>query len=287
MPGSMPDNLRRAYLKEELGVYLLRGFAAVAPVPRPQDVGIDAIATLLNRANSVRLIAEDSFFVQLKSQSVDTITFEGDQLTWFRQLEIPFFVGIISEPPQSISLYTSHSASSALLENDYESITLHWETEDHPPFRQGHRDVNLGAPVLRWSVAESGDPSFVDRAYAVMKPWVTVERRNIITRRARIIEGLRWETNEPPIHNGTGIFSDSVGEQNLQNILEEMTPYLNCWLSDCLAKDRIEDTKFLITVRNLMRERGVDPDYRNTWDAYVRIMEERAQAKAASTQEDD
>jgi hypothetical protein len=64
--GRRPRDFRAGDLSEELGVALLKGIAAVATVPRPEDVGIDAIATLLREGPNRMLVAENSFYVQIK-----------------------------------------------------------------------------------------------------------------------------------------------------------------------------------------------------------------------------
>jgi hypothetical protein len=46
MPGSHDRNLRASELQEELGILLLKAIASVAPVPRQDDIGNDAVATL-------------------------------------------------------------------------------------------------------------------------------------------------------------------------------------------------------------------------------------------------
>ena len=43
MPGERDGNIRSGDIKEDLGMLLLKGIAAVAPVPRTEDVGIDAV----------------------------------------------------------------------------------------------------------------------------------------------------------------------------------------------------------------------------------------------------
>ena len=70
-------------LAEELGVFLLRSLAFVAPVPRMEDHGLDAIATLFRRDGAM-LVAEDSFYVQMKAASKRTIKYVGQQATWLR-----------------------------------------------------------------------------------------------------------------------------------------------------------------------------------------------------------
>ena len=92
MPGRMDDNLRRGNNTENLGLHLLRAVGAVAPVPRDQDVGTDAIITLLNHDQGCRLVSGSSFFVQLKSSSVRKVAFSSSDLEWLHRLELPYFI---------------------------------------------------------------------------------------------------------------------------------------------------------------------------------------------------
>jgi hypothetical protein len=67
MPGSRGKNWRGGDLAEGLGLEFLRPFAFIAPVPRTEDIGIDAVATLFRRETH-ELIAQDSFLVQAKGK---------------------------------------------------------------------------------------------------------------------------------------------------------------------------------------------------------------------------
>ena len=60
MPGRQNTNFRSGNLTEYFGMLLLKGIAAVADVPRPEDFGLDAIATLLRRDSDGNSYAEDA-----------------------------------------------------------------------------------------------------------------------------------------------------------------------------------------------------------------------------------
>ena len=49
MAGTRDQNLRRGDLCKGIGLELLRPFALLAPIPRTEDVGADAVATLTKR----------------------------------------------------------------------------------------------------------------------------------------------------------------------------------------------------------------------------------------------
>src|SRR5437660_6280852 len=94
MPGVRDRNLRSGDLHEELGLFLLRAVALVAPVPRQEDVGNDAFATLIRPEGSRRLLPDVSFLVQLKASSVSEVPYRGrEELAWIPSLEIPLFIG--------------------------------------------------------------------------------------------------------------------------------------------------------------------------------------------------
>jgi len=90
MPGEQDANLRSGHLAEAIALDFLRPFAFIAPSPNPDDIGFDAVATLI-REDGRRLFAEDSFLVQVKSRSFRAETYTGKQLDWIRELQLPFF----------------------------------------------------------------------------------------------------------------------------------------------------------------------------------------------------
>src|SRR6266404_2250950 len=107
MPGRLRTNFRSGNLAEHLGLLMLKGIAAVADVPRTEDIGLDAIATLLRRDADGNCYAEDGFVVQLKSDAVASMEYRGHELTWFLGQSQPMFIGLVSMKVSSISLYST------------------------------------------------------------------------------------------------------------------------------------------------------------------------------------
>lgn len=89
MPTFRGTNLRSGDLAEATALLLLQQVALVAPVPRTEDVGIDAVVTLHRAVDAKRLVAEDSLFVQIKSDSVTRIDYTGDEVRWLYALDLP------------------------------------------------------------------------------------------------------------------------------------------------------------------------------------------------------
>ncbi|HEY6346392.1 MAG TPA: hypothetical protein VIY49_33295 [Bryobacteraceae bacterium] len=115
MPGRQNTNFRSGNLTEHFGLLLLKGIAAVADVPRPEDFGLDAVATLLRRDSDGNSYAEDSFVVQLKSSAETSVGYPDHALTWFLAQSEPMFIGIVSRKEASISLYPTFQVNQAVL----------------------------------------------------------------------------------------------------------------------------------------------------------------------------
>src|ERR1043165_7537011 len=125
MPGARDRNLRSGDLHEELGLFLLRSVALVAPVPRQEDVGNDAFVTLVRPEGSRRLLPDVSFLVQLKAASVTKVPYaKPDEIAWITNLEIPLFIGRVDIAKASIELYSTQRLHQILLETTYKGIHL-------------------------------------------------------------------------------------------------------------------------------------------------------------------
>ena len=54
VPGARGKNLRSGDLAEQLGLFMLQHVAIVVPMPRTEDIGIDAVVTLLRNSDARR-----------------------------------------------------------------------------------------------------------------------------------------------------------------------------------------------------------------------------------------
>jgi hypothetical protein len=149
MPAVLSPNLHSGFLNEEYGIFLLRQIAAVAPIGRAEDHGIDAIATLLPSANGY-LHAADTFLIQFKSVSVKKVNYggknkEGDstehivgELPWLRSLQMPLLFGSVSRlekgAPGKLKLFGSHVLFEKLfLGANLSEISICFDPEDARP----------------------------------------------------------------------------------------------------------------------------------------------------------
>jgi hypothetical protein len=306
----MDDNLRRAYLQEELGVYLLKGIAAVASVERPQDVGIDAIATLLRRDSQRRLFAENSFYVQLKSASVQSVKYEGSAISWLMELRLPLFIGRIDPSKCSISLYTSHRGMAAASHWQYKSLEfvlgettstdpLGWKEEAHAQGSRTEFDARifLGQPVLTWNAEDVTDPAFIGRCFAVMKPLLEIEARNIRWRNVGYHEGIKWETGSAvqlseismsppnpdvyysldPIRTERDVL-DQIYARMLPQVSSELRPAVLAWAMLAMNNARFENWSLIEQMLNFL-------DCNAPNRSLLRLMAERGNKKKSQFDE--
>src|SRR6266513_2727422 len=132
MPGRLRTSFRSGNLTEHLGLLLLKGIAAVADVPRTEDVGLDAVATLLRRAPDGNCYAEDGFVVQLKSCSIRSIQYRHHELSWLLGQSQPLFIGRVSLQESRISLYPTLHVNHAVLSTHAEQVTIEFGKAEHP-----------------------------------------------------------------------------------------------------------------------------------------------------------
>jgi hypothetical protein len=110
---SKDDLRKRTFLKESTHEFcrralLLKVFATVATVPRPEDTGIDAVGTLLRDDGAGMVSAENSFYVQFKSASDRTGVYEGHEVVWLKNLKLPLFIGSVNKEEGGMDLFSTH-----------------------------------------------------------------------------------------------------------------------------------------------------------------------------------
>jgi hypothetical protein len=235
-------NLRSGDLAEELGVLLLQHLVLVAPIPRTEDVGIDVVATLLSDFDKRCLLAEDNFFVQIKSMSVGKIEYSAHQIDWLYKLELPFFVATIDRSNSSIQLFCAHRLSNAFITNhERKKVVLHFDDYDitNELVAKDNENVHIGPPVAEWSVASlMSDDSFPETFYQVLKEHISIYKKNLAWRKVGWIELCGWETNELPYVFGRA-GAESRNFADSQKIVEDaLDPYLSKWLMGMQLKNQ-------------------------------------------------
>jgi hypothetical protein len=259
MPGVRDRNLRSGDLQEELGIFLLKAVALVAPVPRPEDVGNDAFATLIRPEGTRRLIPDLSFLVQLKSASVTSVSYTTpEEMAWISALEVPLFIGRVNLKQASIELFTTQKLHEILLEKSYDGVELFLDPLDEASITPTVRRANLGPAVHAWSIANVTESDFLARSYAVLRPHVETLRRNRSLRGIQTQTRLQWETGQPPTALGEMMLV-SPGH-DITDTLRDMTPHAGRLMMELMRQKRYADFPIMLAFFDLMRRWGVDPD---------------------------
>lgn len=151
MPGKLAPNLRKGHLAEDLGIFFLRSFCAVADVRQEDDFGIDALATLVRKEKKL-LIAEQTFAVQIKAASVKEVLYEGSEVNWLLRQFIPFFFLRVDLNLSSFELYTINPVFGLFVQEEIHKIKLLFDT----PKNEGSRiklsgsfsEISIGPAIL-------------------------------------------------------------------------------------------------------------------------------------------
>ena len=219
-------NYRSGDIKEDLGLMLLAGLGAVAPVPREDDFGVDAVVTLLE-SESKFLFPRQSFWVQLKSSDTSEIQLEDDEVEWLRLIDLPLFIGLVNGHEAAISLYSTNLVYEHFtIDAKYRLISLRFGTglvEDASPTSL---TVYLGEPILKWSVPSVFDRTFRQLGYQIMSKWLDIEGENVRSRKAGIYCLAAWKTNAPPAIGIKGLAIESVPPDEFHQTLRYIEPLM-------------------------------------------------------------
>jgi hypothetical protein len=276
--GALAANFRRANIAEGLAIQMIRAFAAVAPVPREEDFGIDLLGTLLYRKGK-RLIARDSFFAQVKTHTAAHFDFAGDGIDWLRQMRLPYFPVVANLEEASVSLYTvNHHRLAFAHHSRVEKIVFCIDAD-------GLNDFPLGEPLMTWTLEDASHSDFPAWACSILKPAIEVENFNQHYGRAQNFVKLVWSCSKFTARTEQGLPKQppKAGEmwhvppgdgEFIKRTLESILDPFAGWVSNTGKYDR--QGAELLTIREAFRTLGVNADPRNNWDEIVKDMGESA-----------
>ncbi len=268
MPGRLRTNFRSGNLAEHLGLLLLKGIAAVADVPRTEDVGVDAIATLLRRDPDGNCYAEDVFVVQLKSYSETTLEYRDHELSWLLGQSQPMFIGRVSLKDSSISLYPTLHVNQAVLALNAKQVTIQFGAAKHPgadmfPWAGGESHsatVWLGEPLLKWTLGQAADATWLATAYELLKRFLGIARREYELLTLGQCSQLVWSTNDKDSIQSA--FKMIKGHpDNLKKVAQQCIPSLHALMVSAMAMHEERGNSLMIPLLGLvagLRDHGVD-----------------------------
>ncbi len=223
--GRMLPSFRTGNLAEGTCVEIFRRFAAMATVPRADDIGVDAVGNLL-RLHDGMLYAEDQFYLQVKSAGVKVFPYldwtpegrkkEVREYTWLRAQRLPMFLASVDMKANVVEVYSMHFARFALNKHVATGVIAYIGDAKPPnhvpenwpingsgkpePTPDTWETVSLGKPALRFTFAEAQQDGFADRVFPVLKGWCRIENRFLAVDHATNVRptAFEWEANEPP-----------------------------------------------------------------------------------------
>ena len=205
MPAKRGKNFRSGDIAEQLGLYLIQSVALGAPVPRTEDVGIDVVCTLISNYNQYSYLAEDSFYVQIKSTSVKEIEYKGVEVEWLRKLKLPFFVAVVDKMEAKISIYTCKRLYDAFaLNKDREVVKLVLDSEEKcKQFDFVDKDeekIYLGIPIIEWSINDlmNNEEEIKEKVFVIIKEHIRIVHKAMELYDIGWGMTYGWKTNEMP-----------------------------------------------------------------------------------------
>lgn len=298
MPGRLRTSFRSGNLAEELGLLLLKGVAAVAEVPRTEDVGLDAIATLLRHDPDGNCYAEDSFVIQLKSYSERTVEYKDHELTWFLGQTQPMFVGRVSLADAEISIYPTLHVNQAVLALHAKKVEIKFGSSDIPaPFsgqKCGHwrglddwgAEIWLGEPLLRWTLADLTDRDWLRRTYEILKRFLGLARRELELISFGQSSVLEWSTNDLPSITSKVAMMKS-GLKSLASLAESCTPSLSAILMQAITMPGDTGNSLslsLLAFIAALRDHGVEIDPGNLFGNLFIAIKQNPPPRPSATQ---
>jgi len=217
----------------------------VAPIPRTEDVGIDVVATLIKDFDGYRYIAENSFFVQIKSSSVGEIIYKKNEIKWLSELQLPYFIASVNRKTASIELYSTHYLWDTIATNPgREEIIL--EIKDCPGYDCSNTDKSIRVPtgpcILTWSLQTfENNNDFLKQFYELLKSHILITKTAIETRRVGVVELVEWKTGEKSVSLGIKINSSN----SIEDADEIISPHFNSFLHKLMFGEDLFTTRSL------------------------------------------
>ena len=259
-------DFRSGNLNEDLGLLLLKTISFVAPVPRTEDVGVDAVCTL-HRQEGKLLFAEDSFWLQLKSRnsvrmSENKITYNTERCEWLKTLRLPFIVGFVDKSNLKIELFPTSNLNSQLMSSPSKA-TLKIGKINPSPFSwredMGSEVESTVLPLVSWSLKDAyeKDSSHMHLVYKVLKKYIQLELINIETRPRGNDREINYKTNQIPTFGDQGNYERIT---NSYDVFSKMGPFIRQAISVAEIKEDRELLEKFLALADYLKKKGVQID---------------------------
>lgn len=262
-PGAVAANFHEGSRSEYLAQYVFSMFGTAALVPHQEDYGLDLVCTLTERKGG-RAEPYAYYSVQVKSTDDPWEFSSAGSVQWilrypaplllcivdkkaaqFRihQLTARFHAAVMTELPASLRLIPGKPGNSA---------------DDRPAVGwDAHGKVELGPPILEFTVTALLDDDTFELIRRVLDFWVVNDLRNLLRQQMgmRVASGPPdYTTNEVPPASGFGMFSMTVVPPAVQEAAGRTAAEHLDWLGQVMltSGDRTGALLAALMVRHLV-----------------------------------
>jgi hypothetical protein len=180
---------RKGWENERLAAYLLSRFSFVAqPTSIADDLGSDFFCTIFeiqDVSGRDALTPRSSFAIQVKSSASEVSA--DNKIEYLMRLEMPFFIGVVSQSPPEMNIYSAEFLSLLFAEfgqpNKLSLIPVDGSTFDPIRYyeRTGPGEVQLYCPLVATLGVDDDRPTLAPKVDALLDI-CTRARGNIATR---------------------------------------------------------------------------------------------------------
>jgi hypothetical protein len=231
MSGRRPGNVRSGHRAEALGVYAFTEFCAVARVPLEEDIGWDAVCTILNPdpKDARRLWAGASCWVQFKTESTASDAYDADGKKWLASLSLPFFYCTVNKEERRFRVYATYKAWPGLLD-----LRRKMMMPDQPrgtPLVLGLGEaavaggIPLGPPILEWRLEQD----FSKTAREVLGAWIALSQKQLILSGIGVDVKCEWTLNTVPVERDPARAEVNSGSEVDKVLLENLAPHVGAF----------------------------------------------------------
>lgn len=290
MPGLQWRPFWEGNRAELFATYILSSVAAVVPVPRPVDYGLDLLCTLTCRDGDA-LYAGKAFGVQVKSANDPRASYGGlsktghwkeYELNWLFGQDQPILLCVADLQAWRLRLYSTSRMwwvrwmkgrpGEIVLVPDLSLDDFQDQTEKDRYVRtpleasvlgaacgDGYSyQVPLGAPIVDIFLKEQETQDYRDQLRECLNRWVGLDYRNIRHQQSGIpysVEWADWESNAPPSSSARIWHYWNPGiDKNIAEILGSIAPAITSMLLNLDAQKQIEKLAAIRPVAELARD---------------------------------
>jgi len=263
MPGRLGRNLRKGHLAEELGILFLKQFCAVSEIKQEEDIGIDAVATLLREEDGL-LYAENTFSVQIKSESVNQIIYSDNEIQWFINQDLPFFICTVNIRTQRVAFYTTNLAYQIIYEPKINEVKIIFDGEScfEKSFELEDKSatVKLGPPIFSLTLGDLNDDENKTLVYELLKAWVEIENQLIILRKHGTTDTYKWKEWENPVAFGKIVKGSYLNFERDLNLVKPYLEYFSNHFNNSFELRNHPAIEALKIFEKLYEENGIEID---------------------------